>query len=163
MISNWIQYSRRVDTTNIVAKQNGWIHSQKDEQLFLCTCALGEVVTYLRKTTAFCIHRYAGTHPRIIIRMMLGFPLCENCKPWLQNRKAKFLAIFACDSEYVHIPSPACDGSFICNKMMHKFPSYTDIILHKPFMPHFKANSYYLHINSAVTKQAYQQVVLPTC
>ena len=36
----------------------------------------GGIVAYLRKISALCISGYAGTHTRIIIRIMLVFLFC---------------------------------------------------------------------------------------
>ena len=38
---------------------------------------LREVVAYLRKSSAFCVSECAGTHARIIIRIMVVFFHCE--------------------------------------------------------------------------------------
>ena len=35
-------------------------------------------VAYLRKSSALCVSKCAGTHARIIIRIMVVFLLCET-------------------------------------------------------------------------------------
>lgn len=72
---------------------------------------LGEVLTCLKRSSAFFISGHAGTHAGIIIGIWLVFPLCEI--------KSECETIFVSMDPRMHIPIPACDGSSFCNKQKH--------------------------------------------
>ena len=70
----------------------------------------GGIVAYLRKISAPCVSGYAGTHTRIIIRIMLVFLFCTK-------RMAEFNTIMQLIGPRMHhIPTSNCDSSSFCKE-----------------------------------------------
>ena len=70
----------------------------------------GGIVAYLRKISAPCVSGYAGTHTRIIIRIMVVFLFCTK-RVTEFNTTMQFIV-----PRIHHIPASACDSSSFCKE-----------------------------------------------
>ena len=59
------------------------------KRLVTYTPLQGEVVAYLRKSSGVCVSECAGIHARVIIRIMLVFPLCEMANHDSQSQNVR--------------------------------------------------------------------------